>query len=119
MKLLRDRGVIQGFINRLPLAQLGLHRFNLLISTAHSGEAVSRELSALCEQRSEFVNLCECIGPWIFEASVDVARPDQVLAIIQGLYDSLGGSIANITALPIFQSYKYNCLLSPKRKRAG
>lgn len=103
VKKLKDQGVILSTIYGVDSARVGRESFKLLVFTKGLDSNFSANLHAFCALRSEVVSLIDGLGAWGYEIGVEVISGEDVMDLIQDLYDAFPGLINTIRPLTKFR----------------
>lgn len=104
---LEEKDVIVGYFARIDAAQLGMHKYKLLISAKGINPQLRQDLCEFARTARYIGLFSECIGSWDYECFIEVPSPRGVSEVVEQLYDTFGSALSSIKVLTIFGYSKY------------
>jgi DNA-binding Lrp family transcriptional regulator len=107
LKRLEADQVIQGFIYRYNLAQMGAQSFRICITTKGGTRRGAKELFEFAKNHPNIVHFIEYMGPWDYELGVEVQDARDINQVIAALYERFEPIIGGIKTFTILHNIKY------------
>ncbi len=103
---LKQSGVVRGEVYGMQVQKIGMLSYRLLISLRRSSENIRARVAAFCDRSVSVVVCNEIFGSWNYEILAEVRDTNEIVEVVQELYESLQDDIAGIKTLPLFQFLK-------------
>lgn len=106
IKQLRRNQVFLGYRYGVNVQKLGYQTHKILIYSSGLSATLAQSIQSFCQSNLAITVCFECLGTWDYELNADVNDADEVVAIVEKLYDHCGPDIQSIKVLSKFRDVK-------------